>query len=244
MEQSNIIVAQAGFLLLTIIFFGLLLRELRVALPKTNFTIEKQKTIFNRTIFSLISWFVIVSALSISGIIQDFTSLPPKFFIVIIIPLITIVIITFSKTLKEILSVIPPQNIIRLQVFRVFVEILLWLLFIKNVLPVQMTFEGRNFDIISGLTAPVVPYIISSKYSSKAILIVWNIICLGILINIVTIAILSTPTPFRVFMNEPANTIVAHFPVVLLPAFLVPLAYGLHFFSLRQILQKNIVNAS
>jgi hypothetical protein len=239
MEQSDIIVAQAGFLLLTITFFGLLLRELKIALPKTSFTIEKQKNIFNRTFFSLIGWFVIVSALSLSGVIQDFTSLPPKFFIVIIIPLITIVIITFSNALKEILNVIPQQNIIRLQVFRVFVEILLWLLFIKNVLPVQMTFEGRNFDVVSGLTAPAVAYLSASKYASKTILIIWNILCLAILINIVAIAILSTPTPFRVFMNEPANTIVAYFPVVLLPAFLVPLAYGLHFFSLKHLLQKD-----
>jgi hypothetical protein len=46
------------------------------------------------------------------------------------------------------------------------------------------------------------------------------------------------PTPFRVFMNEPSNTIVAKFPIVWLPALLVPLAYGLHFLSLRQYWRK------
>jgi hypothetical protein len=239
MEQPNIIVAQAGFLLLTFVFFGLLLRELKIALPKTSFTVDNQKKIFTRTIFSLIGWFIVVAALSLSGFIQDFTSLPPKFLIVIIIPLIAIIIITFSKTLKEILGVIPPQHIIRLQVFRVFVELLLWFLFIKNVVPVQMTFEGRNFDVLAGLTSIIVAYLAYKNHLSKTVLVIWNVLCLGLLINIVAIALLSAPTPFRVFMNEPANTIVAYFPVVLLPAFLVPLAYGLHFFSLRQLLLKS-----
>lgn len=69
----------------------------------------------------------------------------------------------------------------------------------------------------------------------------WNLLSLGLLINIVTIALLSIPTPFRVFMNEPANTLVAHFPFILLPGMLVPLAYGLHFLSMRQLklTQKN-----
>ena len=64
---------------------------------------------------------------------------------------------------------------------------------------------------------------------------VWNILCLMLLINIVTIALLSAPVPFRVFMNEPANTIVTTFPFIWLPALLVPLAYGLHILSVVQI---------
>ena len=97
-----------------------------------------------------------------------------------------------------------------------------------------MTFEGRNLDILSGITAPLIAFLISRKKISKPITILWNIACLGLLANIVITAILSMPTPFRVFMNEPANTIVAEFPIVWLPALLVPLAYGLHFLSIRQ----------
>jgi hypothetical protein len=37
-------------------------------------------------------------------------------------------------------------------------------------------------------------------------------------------------------MNEPANTIVAVFPISWLPGLLVPLAYTLHIFSLKQLL--------
>jgi hypothetical protein len=240
MEQFGFMMIAAGFILLTVLFYGLLLRELKLALPQTDLAAAKQKRILNGTTMALIGWFVVVSILSLSGVLLDFSSLPPRFFILLIIPLITIIALTFSKKLKMILQVIPSQNIIRLQSFRVFVELLLWMLFVRNLLPVQMTFEGRNFDIIAGLTAPVIAYFGFTKRTlPKPVIIVWNILCLGLLINIVTIAILSMPTPLRFFMNEPSNTIVAHFPVVLLPAFLVPLAYGLHFFSLRQLTLKH-----
>jgi hypothetical protein len=97
-----------------------------------------------------------------------------------------------------------------------------------------MTFEGRNFDVVSGLTAIVIAILVTNKKISPSIVIAWNFLGLALLINIVAIAIMSMPTPFRVFMNEPANTIVTRFPVVWLPALLVPLAYGLHFLSFRQ----------
>jgi len=56
------------------------------------------------------------------------------------------------------------------------------------------------------------------------------------------IAVLSMPTPIRYFMNEPANTLVAEFPFILLPAVLVPMAYTMNIFSLRQLLAKQTEN--
>jgi Na+-driven multidrug efflux pump len=112
------------------------------------------------------------------------------------------------------------------------------MLFIIHVLPVQMTFEGRNLDVLSGITAPFIARFVAHKKISKTAAILWNLLCLGLLINIVIVAILSTPSPWRIFMNEPANTIVASFPVSWLPGFLVPLAYILHFVSLKQLLSK------
>ena len=101
-----------------------------------------------------------------------------------------------------------------------------------------MTFEGRNFDILSGLSAIVVAVLITRNKISSSLVIAWNFAGLALLVNIVTIAILSMPTPLRVFMNEPPNTIVSKFPVIWLPALLVPLAYGLHFLSIRQHWQR------
>lgn len=210
-----------GFIVLTIIFFALLLMRFRPALSAKA---------FRNTIIALVAWTIFLGAWSISGMAMRFDLFPVNMAPVLIIPFVAIVIITIKA--KDVLARIPLRSLVHLQIFRVFVEILLWALFVENLLPVQMTFEGRNWDILSGLTAPLAAiFLVRSKWA----LATWNVAALGLLINIVTVAILSMPSPLRSFFNEPANDIVAKFPFILLPGMLVPLAYGLSFLSLRQI---------
>ena len=96
-----------------------------------------------------------------------------------------------------------------------------------------MTFEGYNFDVLSGVLAILAAIIIKKKWR-PGVALTYNIIGLLLLINIVVVAILSMPTPLRYFMNEPANTLVGEFPFIYLPAVLVVIAYSMHIFSLRQ----------
>jgi hypothetical protein len=79
---------------------------------------------------------------------------------------------------------------------------------------------------------------------SRGALILWNVICLLLLLNIVITAIVSTPSPWRIFMNEPANYIVTYFPISWLPGMLVPFAYYLHAISLMQLVHKADVVAA
>jgi hypothetical protein len=230
--ETNPAVIQAGFILLTAVMYALVMKELKKAVAKTQWPERQKKVRYQQTFYALVGWTVFISALALSGFLQNYSAFPPRIMLVLVVPLITMISLTFSKPVRELLIVIPIQNIVRLQVFRVFVEILLWMLFLQNILPVQMTFEGRNFDVLAGLTAPLAAYFLARH---RASLITWNILSLGLLVNIMAIAILSLPTPMRVFMNEPANTIVGIFPYVWLPGLLVPLAYGLHFLSLRQL---------
>jgi hypothetical protein len=123
--------------------------------------------------------------------------------------------------------------LIGFQVFRVLVEVALWLGHREGIVPVQMTWEGRNLDVLTGLTAPLVAF---AKLPRAAIL-VWNIAGLALLANIVGVAILSMPTPLRLFMNEPANRFVATWPHVWLPTFLVQAAWLGHLLVFRWLRQ-------
>lgn len=237
MDTPLYFIAQAGFILVTVVYITLLTREIRRGLAATSWEDPRRKIFMNRIIFTLLFWAAFVTAWSVSGKMSDFSNFPFNLMPVLLIPAILAAVFISSKGLGEILQHIPPGNLIRLQSFRFFVEILLWILFTVQVLPVQMTFEGRNFDILAGITAPVIALFASRGKISKTGIVVWNIVCLGLLLNIVITAILSTPSPWRIFMNEPANYIVAYFPISWLPGFLVPLAYYLHFMSLRQMFQ-------
>jgi hypothetical protein len=238
MNSTLLLLAKIGFFLLTAIYLALFLREIKKGIQNTSWDHLRKKRLFNVVLRSLLTWMAFVTVWSLSGIMADFSRFPLNFFPVIGPALITPIILLFSKNWNEVLRNIPAVNFIRLQHFRVFVELLLWALFAASVLPVQMTFEGRNLDVLTGLTAPVIAWFAVRNKISKTGLVVWNVICLGILINIIAIAILSTPSPIRVFMNEPANTIVTIFPVSLLPGFLAPFAFALHVFSLKQLFMK------
>jgi len=224
-----------GFVLLTALFYGLVLRHLRASLAKIGWTEEKRKNIRTGAFIAIMIWSILVAVVALTGLAGKFEWFPFNIAPFLFIPLAGILWITFSAGTKEILKHVPMRALTSLQVFRVFVEILLWMLFIQNLLPEQMTFEGRNFDILAGITAPLVAYFF---LENKKVMIVWNLLSLALLINIITVAILSMPSPFRVFFNEPTNTIITTFPFIFLPTFLVPLAYGLHFLSLRKLIMK------
>lgn len=174
--------------------------------------------------------------MAVQGFFKNFNALPPRPVLTILLPLPFVLIIAFSKGFKRILLATPPQWLVFFQSFRILVELLLWRAFINGLLPVQMTFEGRNWDILAGLLAlPAGWALTQNKPWARTAAVVYNIIGIGLLLNILVIALLSMPMSFRYFMNEPANVIVGTFPFIYLPAVLVVLAYSFHIFSLRQL---------
>ena len=223
------------FIILCLICLFLIYQGLQTGLK--TFDVKEKRKINLRFISAIIVWVITLTVLSVSGFFYEFSMFPPRVVIVLIIPLLTIIFLTFSKSLTVILSGIPAQWLVYIQSFRIVVEILLWMLFMDNLLPVQMTFEGRNWDILVGITAPFIGYLCfhGNRYR-RNLAIVWNVLGLLLLLNILIIAVLSMPTSIRLFMNEPANTIVATFPFVFLPGILVPVAYTMHIFSLKQLI--------
>lgn len=230
------LITQLGFPLISLVCFYLLIREFSSAITATSWTEEKKKKTGKKIIAGVVVWAILVSIASISAFTSNFRLFPANVMPLLLIPLVTTLILLFTTDMNTLVNHLKLKVLTQLQVFRIFVEIILWLLFLQNLLPVQMTFEGRNFDILAGITA-----IIAARYflNNKTWMIAWNIFGLLLLINIVVVALLSMPTPFRVFHNEPANIIVTHFPYVFLPTFLVPLAYLLHFISLKKLLTKS-----
>lgn len=229
--------ASGLFIVLVVALLALLFYGIWLALSRSGITQSKQKKSLSLTILITLCWLMLLAALAIQGFFGDFTVLPPRLFFAAFPPTLAFAVLTFSGRADFLLKHVHPGWLIAVLSFRIVMEIILWMVFVAGVIPVQMTFEGRNWDILIGLTAPIIAYLCFSKkaiYRKAAIF--WNIAGLALLINIFSIAVLSTPVPFRVFMNEPANTFIAYFPFVWLPGFVVPFAFGMHFMSLRKLI--------
>ena len=82
-----------------------------------------------------------------------------------------------------------------LQTFRVAVELAFWRLHADGLAPAQVTFEGRNFDALVGLTAPVVAAGIAAGRVGRGGTIVWNLLGLTLLVNAIGTVATSAPGP-------------------------------------------------
>ena len=163
----------------------------------------------------IVLWLLLQSIISLTGFYTKSYSIPPRFPLLILPPLILIVVLFSTGKGRRFIDSLDIKTLTLLHVIRIPVEVVLYWLFLHKVIPEIMTFEGRNFDILSGLTAPLIYHFgfIKKQLSSRVILL-WNFVCLGLLINIVSTAILSVPTPFQKFAFDQPNVAVLYFPFV------------------------------
>lgn len=190
------------------------------------------------TLLVLFAWVILQTVLALNLFYTKTAALPPRILFLGVPPLIIIVLLFLTKGGKQFIDSLNIRYLTILHVIRIPVEIVLFWLFLNKVIPQLMTFEGRNFDIIAGITAPVVFYfgVIKNKLS-KTILLLWNFICLGLLINIVVNAVLSVPSAIQQFALEQPNIAILYFPFNLLPAVVVPLVLFSHLAAIRQLLK-------
>lgn len=193
----------------------------------------------NKVFIVLTLWLVLQAVLSLNNFYNsDTNTLPPKIAVFGILPtILTILFLFITSKGKHFIDSLPLLSLTYVNIVRIPVEITLYWLFLNKAVPELMTFAGRNFDIIAGITAPFIAFwgIAKQKFSTQTILI-WNFISLGLLINIVIIAILSAPSPLQKLAFDQPNIAILNFPFSWLPTFIVPIVLFGHLVSIRQLL--------
>jgi hypothetical protein len=180
-------------------------------------------------------YLVVPAALASRGLLDRYDPLPaPALVMVAIITALTLAIALSSPGARVVAGVGLPA-LVGFQAFRIPLEWILYRLYQQGVIPVQMTYAGRNFDIVTGVTAAALAVWLLWGRPPKRIVLAWNILGLALLANIVTIAVLSTPVPFRQFGDGPPNTLPSLVPYVWLPTFLVQLALAGHLLLFRRL---------
>jgi hypothetical protein len=181
------------------------------------------------------AWMLLQEQLSINGFYLKNNTLPPRFIFAVGPMFLTIIALMIFK--RDFLARLPLLPLTLLHVVRIPVELVLLWLYQNNLVPELMTFEGRNYDILSGITAPVIAWLAfhHGKVERK-LLLVWNIIALGLLINIVTHAILSLPYPTQKLAFDQPNQAVLYFPFIWLPSVIVATVLFCHVVSIWQLI--------
>lgn len=182
-------------------------------------------------------WLAITGLVGWLGLVRDFQRLPPPMLVLLLAAVVLTVVTAMSRVGSRLVSEAGIIWLVGMQAFRIAVEIFLDWGHRVNLVPVQMTFEGRNWDIVSGVSAAGVAWLAAKGRAPRWLILFWNCVGLALLLNIVVIAILSMPTPLRRFHNEPANSFIAYFPYIWLPTFLVQVALFGHLLVFRWLRQ-------
>jgi hypothetical protein len=197
----------------------------------------------NRPTTSLIiitAWLLLQAGISFTGFYTVTGGFPPRLALMVIPTLLFILFLFITPKGRAYINNLDIKTLTLLHIVRIPVEVCLYWLFLYKSVPQLMTFEGRNFDILAGLTAPLIFYFGYIKTSlTKTVLLIWNIICLGLLLNIVVNALLSVPTPVQQFAFDQPNTGILYFPSVWLPGFIVPVVLLAHIASIRKLMLKS-----
>lgn len=182
----------------------------------------------------LSAWMAWVGGLAILGFLDQWN--PPHMFLVFAAILVFLAWAA-RQPWTERLGTLPLAWLVGFQSFRIVVEILLHAAVREGVAHPTMTWTGNNWDILPGISALLLcPFVQRIKPGTLQI---WNISMAGILVVTVGSAMLSAPTPFRQIMGDPANSFVARFPFVWLPAVLVTSAWLGHVVLFRRLRRES-----
>ncbi|HMC96549.1 MAG TPA: hypothetical protein VKG92_02765 [Flavobacteriales bacterium] len=187
----------------------------------------------------ILAWVVAQGAIALTGFYTVTSTLPPRFILLIAPPLLLFALLFLTARGRRFLDALDPAALTLVHVVRIPVELVLYALCAYKTIPEGMTFAGSNFDILSGLSAPLIWWFGYKRGPlNRDVLVAWNLICIGLLVNIVARAVLSAPFPFQQLAFDQPNIAVLYFPFVWLPCCVVPLVLLAHLAALRKLLGR------
>jgi hypothetical protein len=190
-------------------------------------------------ILSTIIWMAIQFLLVETGFYTNTGTIPPRAVLLIVPPVIFILFLLLSREGKNIISKWNTEWLTWLHVVRIPVEFVLLMLSIYKFVPTLMTFEGRNFDILSGISAPFIAWFgYRKKNLNRNMLLAWNFICLALVLNVVINGLLSVPGALQMQAFEQPNVGILMLPFVYLPCLIVPAVILSHLVSIKKLLAR------
>lgn len=189
-----------------------------------------------RVLAGLVAWLLLQGAVGLSGFYTVSHTMPPRLALLLGPPLLAIGLLLATRAGRSFLDGLRLEVLTLLHLVRVPVELVLFGLYLHHAVPRLMTFEGRNFDVLAGLSAPLVYFLAFRRQQlGRRGLLVWNLLGLVSLLNIVVNAMLSVPSPVQQFGFEAPNVAILHFPFVWLPGVVVPLVLLAHLAAIRRL---------
>jgi hypothetical protein len=182
-------------------------------------------------------WVVAVAGVSFSGVINPLTGPPFPFGLLMASILVLGILVARSEVGDRLARGLPLAYLVGFQAFRFPLELAMHRAYSEGVMPLQMSYSGRNFDIVTGITALVLGGVLMVRPVPKWIVTAWNVLGLALLVNILAVALASTPI-VAYWGPDRLNVFVARMPYTLLPAVMVLAAWAGHLIVFRALTHR------
>lgn len=184
----------------------------------------------------MLIWMLIQMVLGLQGFYSDTSIVPPRFPLMIAPVLLAMIACFILDKGKRFLDKFDMKILLWVHIVRIPVELILYDLYLQKTIPELMTFTGVNFDILAGITAPLMYYLVYVKKSiGRKALLLWNVLCFLLLMNIVINAILAVPSPIQQQAFDQPNIAILYFPIIWLPSVVVAIVMFAHFIAMRRL---------
>lgn len=184
------------------------------------------------------AWLAAFAGLAASGVLERFDARPPPLMLAIVAILAAAITLARSSLGRALADELPIAALVGVHAFRLPLELVMHEAARAGIMPVQMSFSGWNFDVVTGLTAIPVAWLASTGRAPRWLLLAWNALGSILLLTIMTIAIVSTPVVAAFGRGAAENTFVVHVPYVWLPSVMVAFAFAGHLLLWRRLPQS------
>jgi hypothetical protein len=181
-----------------------------------------------------VAWAGLTLLIAERGMLARFDARPPPLMLLLVPTLGGAVVLACSRFGERLLLGLPLWALVGSQAFRLPLELVMHQAALSGTMPVEMSFSGYNFDIVSGASALLLGMALALGWAGPRAALIWNLGGLLLLGNIIVIAIAATPV-FQAFGPEHLNVWITQAPYVLLPTVLVMAALFGHVLVFRKL---------
>jgi hypothetical protein len=172
-------------------------------------------------------WMLLADLAARSGVLRQWHWTPPPIAALVLAIFGLGMVVGWGTVGRRFARWLPLWALVGIQSFRLPLELAMHAMYERGVMPVQMSYTGRNFDILTGITALIVAPLVAAGLAGRRLVLVWNIGGFALLINVVAIAVLSVPR-IAWFGEEHVNVWVTYPPFIWLPTVMVLAALAGH----------------
>lgn len=178
---------------------------------------------------ALALWLGLLSAVVASGALA--ASPMPRVPILLVTCNLAAVLFALTSPGRRLAAGLPLAALVGFQGFRLPLELVLHSWAQGGTIPRSMTWEGANFDVVSGLIC-----LLAAPLAARSRALAWtaNLVGAALLLNVMRVALLSSPVPFG-WPVEPPLLLAFHLPYALIAPVCVAGALAGHIILTRRL---------